>query len=412
MKKVESTNWRLHGICVVGRLPKDTSKLGKRFPCTSRHTSALERKYHIEFGIQLTLTAQDDQLNKQQTSAMSCGQLWPCSYPQPFFNSWACRNQATRSFGNSCGTTSTQAPPTVQHMSISGSHRPPMKQTHLLLFLQMGLLSSCASTQICTRSITNSEPEARALLKASQAAHGGAAFDQIRDLSVRYEGKWAAIGPRFQPVLVDSMFRGASEERIILSPRVIAQTHTGPGGVKNVLRKPGQIAAAYNGAVPENAETNQAAALVEDAYALFLLGPFYFQQSGTIFAMNGESLVDQALCDEVLAILRPGFGMADEDRVILYIDRSSKLLRRVRLTLNGLDSTRGAEVDVTFRDFKTIDGVLWPTNFDERVRSPFKLHAHHWNLHGLESNRGLSARDLILGQWTDKATKPSAEIIH
>jgi hypothetical protein len=285
-----------------------------------------------------------------------------------------------------------------------------MKQIPLMLIFLIGLLSSCASTQICSRSITNSEPEALALVKASQKAHGGDAFDQIRDLSVRYEGKWAAIGPRFQPVLVDSKFRGASEERIILSPRIIAQSHTGPGGVKGVLRSPGQIAIAYNGILSQDAEAKQAAALVADAYALFLLGPFYFQQRGTVFALNGESFVDEAMCDEVLAILRPGIGMAEEDRVILHIDRGSKLLRRVRLTLNGLDSTRGAEVDVTFRDFKNIDGILWPTDFDERIRSPFKLHAHHWNLRGLESNRGLNARDLKLLQWTDKAAKPSAAI--
>jgi len=211
---------------------------------------------------------------------------------------------------------------------------------------------------------------------------------------------------------VDSKFRGASEERIILSPRIIAQSHTGPGGVKKVLREPGQIAIAYNGTVSQDAEAKQAAALVADAYALFLLGPFYFQQSGTVFAMNGESLVDRAPCDEVLAVLRPGIGMAEEDRVILHIDRSSKLLRRLRLTLNGLDSTRGAEVDVTFRDFKRIDGVLWPTDYDERIRSPFKLHAHHWNLLGLESNRGLRAHDLRLLQWTDKAATPSAALSH
>jgi hypothetical protein len=287
-----------------------------------------------------------------------------------------------------------------------------MKQMPLMLIFLIALLSSCASTQICSRSITHSEPEALALVKASQKAHGSAAFERIRDLSVRYEGKWAAIGPRFQPVLVDSKFRGSSEERIILSPRVIAQSHTGPGGVKKVLREPGQIAVAYNGTVSQDAEARQAAALVADAYALFLLGPFYFQQKGTVFVMNGESLVDHSLCDEVLAILRPGIGMAEEDRVILHIDRESKLLRRVRLTLNGLESTRGAEVDVTFRDFKNIDGVLWPTDFDERIRSPLKLHAHHWHLRGLESNRGLTARDLKLLQWTDKAAQPSVALSH
>ncbi|MCX6856436.1 MAG: hypothetical protein NTV80_16205 [Verrucomicrobia bacterium] len=285
-----------------------------------------------------------------------------------------------------------------------------MKNTPLLLLSCVGLLTSCASTQICTRPIVKSEPQASALLAASQKAHGSAAFAKIKDLSVRYDGRWTAIGPRFQPVLVDSKFRGRSEERLIISPRIAAQTHTGPGGVKNVLREPTNIAISYNGMASTNSEANDAAALVTDAYALFLLGPFYFQQSGTVLAINGESVVDKALCDDLLAILRPGLGMTDEDRVILSIDRQSKLLHRVRLTLNGLESTRGAEVDVTFRDFQKIGGVLWPTDYDERVRSPFKLHAHHWKMLGLDVNRGLNARDLKLGQWTAKASKPAAKV--
>lgn len=296
----------------------------------------------------------------------------------------------------------TTCQPSICHMNL-----------RLLMLLSMtAFLSSCASTQICSRSITASEPQAQALVTASQKAHGSSAFGRIKDLSVRYEGQWAAIGPRFQPVLVDSKFRGASEERIILSPRIIAQSHTGPGGVKHVLRELGRISIAYNGTVSQDAEARQAAALVADAYALFLLGPFYFRQSGTIFSMNGESRVDQALCDEVLAILRPGFGVSEEDRVILSIDRNSKLLRRVRMTLNGMESTRGAEVDVTFRDFKRVDGVLWPTDFDERIRSPFKLHAHHWNLHGLDINRGLTIDDVKHLQWTAQASRASSPQHH
>jgi hypothetical protein len=206
-----------------------------------------------------------------------------------------------------------------------------MNPIPLMLISLMSLLSSCAPTQSCARSLTASAPEAQALVAASQTAHGGAAFDRLRDLSVRYEGRWASIGPRFKP-------------------------------------------------------------------------------SGTVFAMNGTSVVDQSLCDEVLAVLRPGLEMAEEDRMILHIDRGSKRLRRVRLILNGLDSTRGAEVDVTFRDFKHVDGVLWPTDFDERIRSPFKLHAHHWTLRGFDNNCGLSAHDLNLSQWTNKATTPSAAL--
>jgi hypothetical protein len=281
---------------------------------------------------------------------------------------------------------------------------------YLLATLCISLLASCASTKICTREIKSSDSEALAIVRASQKAHGIEAFSKIRDLSVRYEGAWASIAPRFQPVLVDSKFRGASEERIILLSRVVAQNHQGPGGQKSVLKKPGSTSICYNGQLSKDTEATQAAALAVDAYTLFLLGPFYFQPSGTVFVMNGESKVDDELCDEVLAILRPGFGVADEDRVVLYVDRSTKQLRRVRMTLNGLDSTRGSEVDVTFRAFRRIGGVLWPTDFDERVRSPFDLQAHHWNLLGLEINRGLRPADLNLGRWTAKAAKPTAAL--
>jgi hypothetical protein len=50
-KKVESTNLRSHGICVVGRLPKVTDAHGKRFPCTERLTSArgsLPKEFHSD----------------------------------------------------------------------------------------------------------------------------------------------------------------------------------------------------------------------------------------------------------------------------------------------------------------------------------------------------------------------------
>ena len=152
-----------------------------------------------------------------------------------------------------------------------------------------------------------------------------------------------------------------------------------------------------------------AAALVADAYTLFLLGPFYFDRSGVVLALTGEAMVDKAMCDEVVAVLRPGFGMAEEDRVILFIDRATKQLRRVRMTLSGLESTRGAEVDVTFRNFRKIGGIVWPTDFDERIRVPFDLHAHHWHMLGLDMNRGLQASDLGTG-FKGRAAKPAAAL--
>ncbi len=280
-----------------------------------------------------------------------------------------------------------------------------------LLVLAVSLLSACSSSQICSREIARSDPAAVALIAASQRAQGMKAFENVSDVSVRYEGKWGSIGPRFQPVLVDKTFRGSSEERLILgSKRIIAQEHTGSAGKKSVLREPGRIAVTYNGSPSANEEATQAAALVADAYTMFLLGPHYFNRPGVILAKAGEEIVEDAVCDQVLAVLRPGLGMAGEDRVILSIDRANKQLRRVRMTLNGLESTQGAEVDVTFRDFRMIAGVLWPTDFVERVRVPFDLHAHHWKLNGLDINRGLKEADLTDKGFKGRAIKPAASL--
>ncbi len=272
------------------------------------------------------------------------------------------------------------------------------------------VLSACSSPKICTRDIMRSDPRAKALVTASQDAHGKKAFSNVRDVSVRYAGRWASIGPKFQPVLSDTKFRRGSEERLLIASRVMAQEHSGPGGKKVVVRTPGKVSVACNRVPATDADVQRAAALVADAYTMFLLGPFYFDRPGVVFASNGEGVVDNAPCDEVLAVLRPGFGMAKEDRVVLFIDKSTKQLRRVRMTLSGLDSTRGAEVDVTFRDFRSIGGIVWATDFDERIRVPFDLHAHHWRMLGLDLNRSLRASDLAASGFRGGATKPAASV--
>ena len=280
----------------------------------------------------------------------------------------------------------------------------------VLLIALAGFLSACASPQIRIPAVGNSGSAAKALLIASQEAHGRTAFAKIRDVSVRYQGKWAAVGPRFQPVLADTKFRRGSEERILIASRTMMQTHSGPAGQKVVVRRLGTVAVAYNGVISNDAEANRAAALVADSYGLFLLGPFYFDRPGVTLSPSGEAVVDNVACDQVLAVLRPGFGKADEDRVILSIDRASHQLRRVRMTLNGLESTRGAEVDVTFRDFRNIGGVIWPTDFDERIRVPFDLHAHHWRMVGIDMNRDLHAQDLTITGANGRAAKPAATL--
>ncbi len=278
-------------------------------------------------------------------------------------------------------------------------------------FLFALLLTSCSSgPRIHSTAVVASEPSATRLLSAAREAHGGRAIERVKDISVRYEGKWGAIGPRFQPELVDKKFRRDSEERLLLGPRLIAQKHHGPGGTKEVLREGGMTRVTYNGKAASDDITRQAAALVADAYQLFLLDPFYFDRPGVVLQIAKQSSVDGHLCDELLAVLKPGIGESNEDRVLLSIDRSTKQLRRLRMTLNGLASTQGAEVDVTFRDFRNVGGILWPTTFEERIRVPFDLHAHSWKLRGMDLNRGLSREDLSVDDWSEKARRPASAL--
>jgi hypothetical protein len=265
-------------------------------------------------------------------------------------------------------------------------------------------LGGCASPQISTRPIAASDPGALALLRAAKEAAGLDSFSKIHDISVRYEGRWALIGPRLQPVLSDTKFRRRSEERLLTNPRIIAQENVGPAGTKFVRREAREVTVLYNGRLARDEEVRRAAALVADAYTMFLLGPFYFDRPGVRVAPCGEGLVDKKQCDEILASLRPGFGYADEDRVVLFVDRANKHLVRVRMTLNGLDSTQGAEVDVTFSKFVKVGGVTWPTDFDERIRVPIRLHAHHWHMLGLALNRGFAADSIFPPHFTGQAS--------
>lgn len=285
-----------------------------------------------------------------------------------------------------------------------------MPLRHATLVLASLLLVSCGSVEICSRKIDQSEPEATALIEKCARVHGWSKSVPIRDVSVRYEGEWAAVSPRFQPTLVDTGFRRGSEERLLLGEGMLAQIHEGPKGKKTVVRSRNDITVVYNEKEETEPEIRQAAALVADAYAMFLLGPQFFQRQGVHFVLAGEGKVGDAICDQVMAVLRPGFGQSKEDRVVLSIEQSTRRLLRVRMTLNGLESTQGAEVDVTFSKFREVAGRLWPTEFHERVRAPFDLPAHHWRLVGLDVNRGFGRKELTTRGFLGSAAKSATPL--
>ncbi len=242
-------------------------------------------------------------------------------------------------------------------------------------------------------------PAAQALLKESADAHGLQAFKAIQDLNVSYAGEWRALIGRLQPALVDAAFRGTSEERLLLREGVVAQAHSGPGGRKQVLRRagstsPGEVHVWFNGEEARDAERRAAAALVADAYALFLLGPMLLVDRPLVMELAETEWVNGLDCDVLRMQLVPGLGHARVDQIALFIDRRQRLLRRVRFTLDGLESTKGAIAEVEMFEHQTLHGVRWPTRFYERLIRPVRMPVHDWHLTGLDINRGLRASDV------------------
>jgi hypothetical protein len=263
-----------------------------------------------------------------------------------------------------------------------------------------------------------SEAAAMALLEASAEAHGGdERFAEVRRIEVAYDGQWLNNVWKLQPELVDRGYRQSSVEMIAFGegwPRV-EQTHTGPAGEKLVAwpagdrevveggawvdyrPKPGVDQAAWRGGPEvESAENQEAAAMVAEAYRMFLTGPFYFTQrrgmaiprlsegDGVVVVMSEPDVVDGVACEQVLVRLRPGFGVSEEDRVQVAIGRDDRLVRRVRFSLEGYRGTRGATADVVLAGFETVEGLVFPTEFLEIVTHPIDREVHRWTAERIE----------------------------
>ena len=262
----------------------------------------------------------------------------------------------------------------------------------------------------------NSPADARALLDACLNAHGGAAaYDRLHDVNVRFSSHWAAIGPKLQPKLADTGYREGSEERYLLAPMpggwIVGQEHQGPKGHKHVLRTPPDgIVVNYNDdpAPSADKEVNAASSLVTDAYSMFLFGPDFFRRhAAKLQRLSTAGDVDGHACDELLAVLRPGIGLSTEDRAVLFIDRQTHFLLRVQFTLNALESTKGAEVQLDLSGQQKLAGVFFPTEFYEHIDRPVNLDAHRWQLLGFDVNRGYRASDLAAPAFRGIAAAPA-----
>jgi hypothetical protein len=261
------------------------------------------------------------------------------------------------------------------------------------------------------------DPAAVARLQDSAEAHGLAAYRQLSDINVSYEGQWRPIVDKLQPELVDAGFRGPSQERLLPRAGVVAQASTGPKGRKQVwwqrgvsteVGNLGDVTVWFNGVPGTDLAARQTAALVAEGYGLFLLGPLWLVGRPLALQLDGTTLVEGRLCDVVSVWLSPGLGMVALDRLALCIDRQDAVMRRVRFTLEGFDNTQGAVAEVDAYDHQRRHGVLWPTRWHERLLRPLPLPVHDWHLTGLDVNRGCTPQDLAGPAFTGAAAAPAA----
>ena len=269
--------------------------------------------------------------------------------------------------------------------------------------------------------VAGSAAAARALLDASAAAHGRAAFARVADISVGYAGQWRPLVNWLQPVLVDAGHRGRSEERLLLADRIVAQAHAGAQGRKQVVRQAarggeGTVRVWYDGQETADPDRRHAAALVADGYSLFLLGPMLLAGAWAVERAAGLELAPRERvaqggglfdCDVVRVGLAPGLGLSAGDQLAVYLDVDTRLMRRVRFTLNGLDGTRGAVAEVDTLDHVPFAGVQWPTRFHEQLLRPVPLPVHDWQLMGLDLNRGFDAAMVSGPAFTGRAAYPA-----
>jgi hypothetical protein len=289
--------------------------------------------------------------------------------------------------------------------------------------LSLPLLQGCAAP-LPKRSKPTTSAAAESLLEKSAAAHGSAALSGLTDISVSYAGQWRPFMNKLQPALVDAGYRGASEERILLPERLIAQAFTGPRGRKHVVRRslPGEQGTArvwFNGEESHAGEPLAAAALVVDGYSLFLLGPMQltqYWQAERSLSMELDGVEHLTLdgrnyeCDVLRIGMKPGIGFSDADELALFIDREEHLMRRVRFSLDGLESTRGAIAEVEAHEDSTLHGIRWATRYYERLLRPLPLPVHDWRLTGLDVNRGLTVAEVDGAEFSGNASAPAAKL--
>jgi hypothetical protein len=158
----------------------------------------------------------------------------------------------------------------------------------------------------------------------------GSSWDKYREVKVAYDGKWSTIATRLQPVITDPGFRKSSVETYHPKERRVSQLHFGPQGIKRVHRKNQATEVIFNDSHSQDADVIAAAALVSDAYTMFLFGPSWLRANGQDFHLLEHRKLNQETCQLVAGRLVPGIGSLAEDHFIAWIGEKSGLMNRLQ----------------------------------------------------------------------------------
>lgn len=271
------------------------------------------------------------------------------------------------------------------------------------------LLAACATTFPTAQPglVFEDGLDANTVFERSLAAHGGDIAEAPGDFNLAMEGEWQSLIQRIQPVVTDAGYRITAEERFRPAEQLYVVRHQGPQGNKHVVRTPDSIEVFYNGERETDPAKLRATAMTTDAFQLFHFGPSLVKWRAKHMVRLANAREGGIDYRRVLATLRPGFGEADEDQVVLWINPETDLLFRVHLTLNGFETTQGAHVDTTFLAYDRVGPFVFPSRFDERVRGPLRISAHQWWITARDQDRGWSRDDVQGPEFTGAATAPA-----
>lgn len=249
-----------------------------------------------------------------------------------------------------------------------------------------------------------------AIFARTLAAHGGDLRRYPGDINLSTDGRWFALIQRIQPLVTDSGFRIRSEERYRPRDGLYAVAHNGPEGGKQVVRSRDGLAVSYNGVRETDPAKLRATAMTNDAFRMFHFGPSFFLDRTSNWIRLADAEEKGRAYYRLGTTVRPGFGDAKQDDVVLWIDRDTARLFRIHMSLNGFETTLGAHVDTTFLAYREVAGYLLPVRFHERVRGPLRIDAHTWWTTGIDADRGWRDEDVDGTAFGGAAAAPAATI--